>query len=55
MEIKKLGNLNGFSGGNFAYMVYDASGISPTITAHSGGGTEPHVIEKVRDSNEDRS
>ena len=49
MEIKckRLGNLNGHTGGSFAYMVYDSDGLCPTINCMGGGGREPMIIEEI--------
>lgn len=38
-KIEKLGNINGYTGGSFSGMVYDAEGLAPTITTY-GGATE---------------
>ena len=38
LKCKRLGNLNGHTGGSFAYMVYDQEGLAPTI--NSMGGVE---------------
>ena len=35
---KKLGNLHGFTGGNFSGTVYDQNYLCPTISTMSGGG-----------------
>lgn len=43
---KKLGNLNGFTGGNFAGNVYDKDMLCPTISACSGGNTQPMVVDE---------
>ena len=45
MEVKKLGNIYGFTGGNFAGSVWDKEGISPTISTMQGGGQEPQIID----------
>ena len=45
MQVIKLGNLNGYTGGSFAYMVYDADGIAPTLNCMGGGGREPLIVE----------
>ena len=45
-KCKKLGNLNGFTGGNFAYNIYDLNGdLAPTLNTCGGGGREPMIIE----------
>ena len=42
----KLGNLNGFTGGNFAGNVYDKNMLSPCISTMSGGGQQPMILEE---------
>ena len=42
----KIGNIYGHSGGNFGGNVYDKKGIAPALRAHSGGDTEPMIIER---------
>lgn len=46
MEVSKLGNIYGFDGGNYAGNVYDSENIAPTIRSHSGGNTEPMIVQK---------
>lgn len=41
----KIGNIYGHSGGNFAGNVYDRKGTAPALRAHSGGNTEPMIME----------
>lgn len=42
---RRIGNLYGGTGGNFAAMVYDKSGICPTLlNMGSGGGRMPHIL-----------
>lgn len=43
---KRLGNLYGYTGGNYAYNVYDDDGLSPTLNDMQGGGRQPMVIAK---------
>lgn len=50
IKVKKLGNLNGHTGGSFAYMVYDADGLAPTLNCMEGGGREPMILEEITDS-----
>ena len=45
MEVKRLGNLYGFDGGNFAGNVYEKDALAPTILNMQGGGRQPMVIE----------
>lgn len=42
-KIEKLGNINGYTGGSFSGMVYDAEGLAPTITTYGGGNREPMI------------
>lgn len=43
-EEKRLGNLYGGSGGNWAGMVYAACGLAPAILTAQGGGRQPHIV-----------
>lgn len=45
LEVKKVGNINGYTGGSYSGCVYDAHGISPTINTCSSGNTEPMILE----------
>ena len=47
MEVKRLGNLYGYTGGSYAYQVYDPNGLAPTINCMGGGGREPMIVEEV--------
>jgi len=47
MEVKKLGNIYGFTGGNYAGNVYDGEGLAPTISTMQGGGQEPMIVQTV--------
>lgn len=44
-EEKKLGNLFGCTGGNFAGNVYDKNYICPTILTAQVGQRQPMIIE----------
>lgn len=44
MEVKQIGNIYGFDGGNYAGNVYDKNGLCPAIRANSGGNTQPMII-----------
>ena len=46
-RVKRLGNLNGHTGGSFAYMVYDPDGVGPTLNCMGGGGREPMIVEEI--------
>lgn len=37
-EIKRLGNIYGFNGGNFGGNVFSVDGIAPAVTNPGGGG-----------------
>lgn len=47
MESRKLGNIYGFDGGNYAGNVYDKNDIAPTLTNMQGGNRQPMIIEEV--------
>lgn len=44
-ETKRLFNIYGHSGGNFAGNVYDPNGIAPAIRTYGGGSQQPIIIE----------
>lgn len=48
MEVKRLGNLYGFDGGNFAGNVYEKDALAPTILNMQGGGRQPMITETVK-------
>lgn len=48
---KRLGNLNGFTGGNFAGNVYDDRCLSPALNTMGGGGRQPMIIVAMRGRN----
>ena len=41
---KKIGNINGFTGGNFAGNVYDKNYICPALNSMMGGQRQPMII-----------
>lgn len=42
---KRLGNLGGYTGGNFAYQVFHPDGLSPALlNMGNGGGRMPHIV-----------
>ncbi|MBD5464079.1 MAG: hypothetical protein HDR24_13675 [Lachnospiraceae bacterium] len=43
-EVKQIGNIYGFDGGNYAGNVYEKEGLCPAIRANSGGNTQPMII-----------
>lgn len=43
-EVKQIGNIYGFDGGNYAGNVYAKDGLCPAIRANSGGNTQPMII-----------
>ena len=45
MKEKKLGNLNGFSGGNFAGNVYDKEYVAPALNTMGGGNRQPMIVD----------
>ena len=44
----KLGNIYGFTGGNFSGNVYSAKGIAPALNTMQGGNRQPLIIEKKK-------
>ncbi|MBR2408948.1 MAG: hypothetical protein IKB07_08330 [Lachnospiraceae bacterium] len=42
---KRLGNIFGFTGGNYAGNVYDQNYIAPTLNTMQGGYKQPMIIE----------
>ena len=42
---KRLGNIYGFDGGNYAGNVYDTESLAPTIRTYQGGNQQPMIIE----------
>jgi len=38
MKAKKIGNVYGYTGGNFGGNVYESDGLSPTLLNMGGGG-----------------
>lgn len=44
MEVKRVGNIYGFTGGSYAGAVYDPEGIAPSIDTMSGGNRQPMII-----------
>lgn len=44
MEERRIGNIYGFDGGNFAGNVYHKDSCSPTIRTYQGGNQQPCVV-----------
>lgn len=44
MEEKRLGNIHGFDGGNYARNVYDTDNLAPTIRTFQGGDQQPMIV-----------
>ena len=44
----KLGNIYGFTGGNFAGNVYSAKGIAPALNIMQGGNRQPLIVVKTK-------
>ena len=40
----KLGNIYGFTGGNFAGNVYSIKGIAPALKTMQGGNRQPLIV-----------
>lgn len=49
MESRKLCNIYGFDGGNYAGNVYDKNDIAPTLTNMQGGNRQPMIIDEVKE------
>lgn len=47
MEERRLGNIYGFNGGNYAGNVYDDKGLSPAIRTYQGGNQQPAIVRSV--------
>lgn len=48
MQKKRLGNIYGFDGGNYAGNVYDDEMLSPTIRAYQGRNQQPMIIDSPK-------
>ena len=47
---KRLGNIGGYTGGNFAYQVFHPDGLSPALlNMGNGGGRMPHIVVSYED------
>ncbi len=44
MNLIRIGNIFGATGGSFAGNVYDIDGIAPTINCSGGGWREPLIL-----------
>ena len=44
----KLGNIYGFTGGNFSGNVYSAKGIAPALNSMQGGNKQPLIVVKSK-------
>lgn len=44
VEERRLGNIYGFDGGNYAGNVYDKEALSPTIRTYQGGNQQPMIV-----------
>lgn len=44
---QKIGNIFGFTGGNYAGNVYDKDHLSPTLNTMQGGYKQPMIIENI--------
>ena len=48
MEVR-LGNIFGFTGGNYAGNVYDKDHLSPTLNTMQGGDRQPKIAERAHE------
>ena len=44
---QKIGNIFGFTGGNYAGNVYDKDHLSPTLNTMQGGCKQPMIVETI--------
>lgn len=44
MEVKKLGNIYGFTGGDYAGNTYDTKGLCPAFNSMEGGNRQPMIV-----------
>lgn len=44
-KVKPLGNIFGYTGGNYSGNVYDTLGLSPTLNTMQGGNKQPMIVE----------
>ena len=49
MNEKKIGNIYGFTGGNYAGNVYDKTCLCPTISTMQGGNKQPMIVDKCKE------
>lgn len=47
LEERRLGNIYGFDGGNYAGNIYDKEMLSPTIRTYQGGNQQPMIVENT--------
>ena len=55
LEIKRLGNIYGFDGGNYAGNVYSSKGLCPALNSTGGGNRQPMFIEVRKDGLENKT
>lgn len=48
MKVKKIGNIFGYTGGNFSGNVYDTRALSPTLSTMQGGNKQPMLVEEIK-------
>lgn len=48
METRKIGNIFGYTGGNFSGNVYDKNSLSPTLNTMQGGNKQPMIVEETQ-------
>ena len=54
MNVKKIGNIYGATGGSHAGMVYDSGGLSPSVNTCEGGNRQPMIIEDFYKNRDER-
>ena len=51
MNVIKIGNIYGATGGNFAGNIYDIEGLCPSINTCGGGNREPIILKDMETNN----
>lgn len=54
IEINRIGNIYGFTGGSFAGMVYSVDGLAPALNTMGGGRREPLILVYEEDNTDKR-
>ena len=46
---RRIGNIYGFDGGNYAGNVYDYNFLAPTLNTMQGGGKQPMIVDNAKE------